>query len=87
MKYLLYILYSPTLNKYYIGYTGDDMEERLRRRNSRHKGYTGKVNDWRVVYQEVYSTKKEAYHREREIKGWKSRKRIERLIKGLEHPG
>ncbi|HTM92889.1 MAG TPA: GIY-YIG nuclease family protein [Flavisolibacter sp.] len=84
MSYRFYILFSPTQNKYYIGHTGDAIEERLRKHNSNHKGFSGKVNDWKVVYTEAYETKELAYAREREIKSWKSRIRIERLI-GSEH--
>jgi putative endonuclease len=68
MSYHLYILFSPTQNKYYIGHTGDAIEERLRKHNSNHKGFTGKVNDWKVVYTEAYGTKELAYARERENK-------------------
>ena len=80
-----YILYSPTLNKYYIGHTGDRLEERVRKHNSHHKGFTGGHGDWKVVYKESFTTKEEAYRREREVKSWKSRKLIEKLI-GSEHP-
>ena len=57
----------------------DSLQERLRKHNSDHKGYSGKVGDWHIVYTESYSTKSAAYQREREIKSWKSRKRIEIL--------
>ena len=79
--FTFYILYSSSLNKYYIGHTGDVIEERLRRHNSNHKGFTGKTGDWKTVYIETFSTKEKAYEREREVKKWKSRKRIEALIK------
>ena len=85
MTYHVYILYSPIKDKYYIGHTGDELSERLRKHNSNHKGYTGKAGDWKIVCKEVYPTKEEAFKREREIKLWKSRKMIEKLI-GLEHP-
>ena len=78
--YHIYILYSNKLDKYYIGHTSD-IVGRLRRHNSNHKGWTGKANDWEVVYSEDYQTKSEAYSRERQLKAWKSRKRIEALIK------
>ena len=84
MAFYTYILFSKTRNTYYIGHTGDDISERLRKHNSNHKGYTGKVGDWQIVYKESFATKAEAYSREREIKLWKSRKRIEQLI-GSEH--
>jgi putative endonuclease len=76
-----YILYSTTRNKYYVGYTGDDLQERLRKHNSNHKGFTGKVGDWKIVHTEVYNSKSEAFAREREIKSWKSKARIEILIR------
>jgi len=86
--YSVYILYSILLNRYYVGYTGMVLEERLKKHLSNHKGYTGKANDWEIVYRELYDIKGDAYMREREIKGWKSRKKIEELIKGTgsEHP-
>jgi GIY-YIG catalytic domain len=53
-----YILFSSNLDKYYIGHTGDDITERIRKHNSNHKGFTGKVGDWKLVYSENYPTKK-----------------------------
>ena len=76
----VYILFSPSKNKYYIGHTGDTLEERLRKHNTNHKGFTGGSGDWQLKYSEPYPTKPEAYQRELQIKGWKSRVNIERLI-------
>ncbi len=70
-----YILFSKSLNRYYIGHTCDNLPERIRKHNSNHKGFTGKANDWKIVLREAFASKKEAYHRERIIKSWKSRKR------------
>ena len=75
-----YILYSPSKDRYYVGHTCDTLQERLRKHNSHHKGYTGTASDWKVVWSESFSSKEEAYAREREIKSWKSRKRIEQLV-------
>ena len=86
MTFCFYILYSPSLNKYYIGHTGESLEGRLRKHNSNHKGFTGKVNDWEIVYKEQYETKEAAYARERQVKGWKSKRNIEQLI-GSAHSG
>jgi putative endonuclease len=80
MVYHLYILFSSKRNKHYIGHTGDELEERLRKHNSNHKGFTGQINDWKIVYTETFEIKRQAYKREREIKSWKSRARIEKLI-------
>jgi len=61
--------------------------DRLKKHNSNHGGYTGRTNDWIIKYSEVFNTKKEANSREIQVKKWKSRKRIEKLIKtGSEHP-
>ena len=76
-----YILYSDKKNKYYIGSTSN-IDERLSKHNSDHKGYTGGFGDWKVVYQEIYETKSEANQRELQIKKWKSRKMIENLVSG-----
>ena len=74
-----YILYSDTLDRYYIGHT-QDLSQRLQKHLTNHKGFTGRVSDWKVVYFEVFPTKTAAYARERAIKKRKSRKYIETLI-------
>ncbi|MBL7838121.1 MAG: GIY-YIG nuclease family protein [Bacteroidetes bacterium] len=78
-----YILYSKTKDKYYIGHTCDDLHERLRKHNSNHKGFTGGVGDWQIVFNEEFDNKEQAYKREREVKSWKSRKRIVKLIESI----
>jgi len=75
-----YILYSKNIDKFYVGATCDSLESRLRKHNSNHKGFTGKVCDWSIVYVEVFDTKEKAFLREKEVKTWKSRKKIEKLI-------
>ncbi len=57
--YFVYILYSQIKDRYYVGYTSDDLQERLRKHNSNHKGFTGGIRDWVVVYTETYSEKKD----------------------------
>jgi putative endonuclease len=81
----VYILYSSLKNKYYIGYSGDDLDQRIRRHLANHKGFTGTVADWKLVYKEYFLSKPQALAREREIKAWKSRKMIEKLI-ASQHP-
>ena len=86
---ITYILYSQAADKYYVGYTSGEMNERLRKHNSNHKGFTGPYNDWVVAYTELFESKKEAMEREKQIKGWKSRTKIELIIHssaGSEHP-
>ncbi len=85
-----YILYSPSLNKFYIGHTGDSLTNRLRKHNSNHKGFTGQKADWSIVHKEMFDNKDQALAREKEIKAWKSRvmiqKLLERYTKNLKHP-
>jgi len=78
--YKVYILYSVLRDRYYIGCTGDEMDERLRRHNSNHKGFSGSVNDWVLKYQEMHLSKSKALLREKEIKNWKSRVLLQKLI-------
>lgn len=85
MNYFVYILFSTTLDSYYIGFTSD-ISARLIRHNKKGKGFTGKVNDWKFVYQEEFSIKEHALKRERQLKNWKSRKKIIELIAGSVHP-
>ena len=75
-----YILYSKTLDKYYIGSTDTTVEDRLKKHLSDHSGFTGKAKDWIVFHSERYKDKKASMLRERQIKSWKSRVKIEELI-------
>ena len=86
MLFFFYILYSKQADKYYIGYT-KNLVGRLSKHNSKHSGFTGRNNDWKIVYKESYTTKTAAFERERQVKKWKNRQRIESLISnGSEHP-
>ena len=80
MKYIVYIIYSASLNKFYVGYTGDEMNVRLKKHNANHKGFTGRNTDWMIKYTEEFETKYDAMKREKEIKRWKSRLKIQKLF-------
>jgi len=54
MKFLVYVLHSASLDKFYIGFTADDIIERLKKHNSNHKGFTGGYGDWTVYYTESF---------------------------------
>ena len=77
--FYVYILYSKNLDSYYVG-VSENIEERLKRHLSNHKGYTSKSKDWILVYREVFDTKTQALHREKQIKNWKSKLMILKLI-------
>ena len=75
--YVVYILYSRSRDRYYIGQTAD-LETRLRVHNVRKN--LG-ASDWICVYQESYSTRSLAMQRESQIKRRKSRGFIEELVR------
>jgi putative endonuclease len=77
MKFYVYIIFSQSLDKFYVWFTGDNLEERLRKHKTNHKGFTGKAADWSIVYTEIFNTKPEAQHREKLIKSWKSKRKIQ----------
>jgi putative endonuclease len=84
--FTVYIIYSEKLNKFYIGYSSD-VQERLRKHNRRSKGFSSLGRPWVLVYTESFDHKKDAMDRERQLKNWKNRERIETLIRtGSEHP-
>ena len=84
--YIVYIIYSMNADQYYIGHTGEKIEERIRKHLSNHDGFTSKSKDWKLVYTENFDTKTEAVHRESILKSWKSKKRIRKLVGDSEHP-
>ncbi|WP_222103924.1 GIY-YIG nuclease family protein [Mucilaginibacter corticis] len=45
--YFVYIIYSPTKDKYYVG-SCEDVAKRLIKHNTNHKGFTGGVLDWEI---------------------------------------
>ncbi|MBP9029778.1 GIY-YIG nuclease family protein [Tenuifilum sp.] len=76
-----YIIYSSSTDRFYIGSTSDEISQRIRRHNAPHRGFTSMANDWRLVYLEQFDSIQQARKRERQIKAWKSRKRMNLLIR------
>jgi putative endonuclease len=79
MEYIVYLLFSEIKNRFYSGFTSN-LEERIIRHNQKSKGFTGNVNEWKIIYTEKYETKELAQQRELQIKSWKSRIKIQELI-------
>lgn len=83
IMFYIYIIFSKSLNKYYVG-SCQDIEKRLEDHlNSRSK-FTKTAKDWELKYSEEYNTRSEAYQREMKIKKMKSRIYIEKLINNQE---
>ena len=75
----VYILKSVISSSYYVG-SCKDIERRINLHNSGLVKSTKRYIPWNIVYSEIFSDLKSARHRELQIKSWKSRKAIERLI-------
>lgn len=75
--YTVYILHSIKLDKFYTGYTGMTVEERLSKHLTGAKGFTGKTEDWEIIYQVSLNTKKEAIDLEKRIKRRGARRFLE----------
>jgi putative endonuclease len=81
MDYWVYILYSVSTDKYYVGHT-DNLYRRLTEHNTGQTRYTSNIaSDWEVVYAERFDSRSLAMKREKTIKGRKSRKYIEQLVR------
>ncbi|MDO8729172.1 MAG: GIY-YIG nuclease family protein [bacterium] len=80
--FYVYILQSNRNGSYYIGCT-DDITRRLSEHNMGKVKSTKAYKPWLLQYTEKYNTLSEARKREKQIKHWKSRTAIERLLKKL----
>ena len=78
--FTVYILYSISFNKIYIGYTSDLNNRLLSHNLLATKGYTIKYRPWVVVYTEVFETKKEAIIREAQLKSSNGRRFLWNII-------
>jgi len=67
MVYHTYILFSPTLQKHYVGSTGN-LANRLRDHNSGRSRYTAKGKPWSLVYSKEFQNHTEALQLENKIK-------------------
>ena len=79
MNYTVYILYSETHDRYYIGQT-ENIEQRLIRHNKKMVPSTKPYTPWTLVHLEHFASRADAMKREKDIKSKKSRKYIASLI-------
>ena len=75
----VYILYSKSFRKYYIGRTGN-INRRMEEHNAGRSRYTKNGRPWELVYSEKFFDNSGAAKREIEIKKRKSKKYIKTLI-------
>ena len=75
----VYVLFSVTHYKIYIGYTSD-LDKRFISHNEKGRGWTAKFRPWEIIHTEMYSTKAEAIAREKALKSGQGRKWIHEFI-------
>jgi putative endonuclease len=79
----VYIIYSSSHDKFYIGFTNEDPSTRLMRHNSDYyqDKFTSKYKPWDLFWTLECETSKQAQQIERHIKGMKSKTYIQNLTK------
>lgn len=78
--FVTYILQSKNVGAYYIGSCAN-LEIRLHQHNIGRVKATKRYAPWSVVHSESFDTLRDARKREAQIKSWKRRGAIEKLIK------
>ncbi len=82
MNAACYILFSKKLNKFYVGATHDNIEQRLEKHNEHSYGnqhYTSLANDWELFLSLEANDYPHAIRMERKIKSMKSKSYIKNL--------
>ena len=90
MAHYVYILYSTSKDRFYVGSTSE-VEQRLKRHNAGATPSTKPGKPWKVVYTKQFDSKTDALKFEKYIKRMKSTRFISTLIQkgssdGLERP-
>ena len=82
MKFYVYILYSNSLEKHYIGQT-NDIDKRLARHNAGYENFTKTGIPWQLKYFTEVETRSEAVKLERKIKNFKSNRLLNEWIEKM----
>ena len=75
MSYTVYILYSISVDRYYVGQSSN-LENQLKRQNQGKSKHTKSGIPWTLKYKESFASRSEAMAREKEIKGSESRAQL-----------
>jgi putative endonuclease len=83
----VYILYSASSGKTYVGFTNDIDRRMLEHNFTEVKGYTLKFRPWTLIFTEEFEEKKDAMKREKYFKTGVGREEIKIIVKGfLQNP-
>lgn len=83
MEWFSYILKSEKTGRYYIGSSSDPTTRLLERHNKGLVRSTKSGMPWRIVYQEGFQTRQDAYRREMQMKRYKSGEALQKLVNGV----
>ena len=78
--FTVYVLYSPSFNQIYIGYSADLNNRFLSHNELATKGYTIKYRPWVIAYTEKCDNKTAAIKREKQLKSSNGRAFIWTII-------
>lgn len=80
--WIVYVIYNREVKKLYIGETSN-LERRLVEHNQkRGNHFTARVKgNWDLIYKEQTGTKEEALVREKQLKSYRGREFIKKLLK------
>jgi putative endonuclease len=67
MNYVVYILYSSSIDKFYIGQTYD-LERRMEQHVSGYGNFTSRANDWKLIFERSFESRAESIQNELKIK-------------------
>ena len=79
MSYFLYIIYSESIDHYYIGISENPVL-RLVRHNTFQTGWTKQGRPWKLVFQKEFESKQIAMKWEKWVKSQKNRSIIKKII-------
>jgi putative endonuclease len=80
-QYYIYILTNQYHTVFYVGVTNNLIRRVYEHKNKLVKGFTAKYNINKLVYYEVFSDVRDAIYREKQIKSWSRKKKIEMIEK------
>jgi putative endonuclease len=80
-QYYIYILTNQYNTVFYVGVTNNLIRRVYEHKNKLVKGFTSKYNINKLVYYEVFSDVRDAIYREKQIKSWNRKKKMEMIEK------
>jgi len=81
--YFVYVLFSPSKDRFYVGYSGQ-LADRFKRHQQGRSKSTKSGRPWVIAYLEKFEDSSAAYQREIQIKKQKSRRYLQDLANNHE---